>query len=1194
MSEKMTNIDINDIDISVVIPVYNVEEYLIECLDSIRNQTKDKLQVILIDDGSKDSSGELADEYCKEHSNFECHHIENQGLGHARNYALQFVKGKYITYMDSDDILPPDAYEKMFNAAERNNSDITSCNVVRFNTTRFSDSMLHLNAMNPLTEDVTHITRDFSLLYDTIACNKLIRVDFMKKHGFKFPENILYEDIPTTIPMHYLANNVSIVKSTAYYWRVRDGVTTSITQNISNLQNLYDRITVMTMNNKFFKEHNIGGELLKAKLIKDLESDLILFVNNCKVLPDEVVKEVFSCVNKYIDEYVDEDILSSLRLIYRQKYEHVMNNDIAGLRNFLEYQNNYHHSRIKEINGKFLLDCDDELFTVKKRNVTTDVIKTHPKKFINKFKANAQRATISAHVYLPRVNITTADQQKIKAYLFNDFTHKRVELPVEYYVNETLTAKKGVVFDDYSKKTSNYNYDGTGFRVIIEPSQLQLDADSLGTNHILVEYENRVKSGSVLLGNFSKGTREKLIDSAIVDGDNRIVFNRNEYGEILVNVFKLDAVVEEIVFQKSDLRVTVSKELDSIYLKGEDEDIKPSEVEGSTYTFQTSVLKPDYFYQLEYLDNAGNGQSLYSVSNKAVVKRTKKGVVFVSPTKDYHPIVMITPILGLVSAVAKSEEPNVIDVSTALYGSAAKMAKATGVVLGFDDDVTKKFFPLAKADAEPAEGKIKNTLSIDFSNKKLTKNMHECFTRLKMVIISQEGSPVVVPLYAKKAINVKNFYESLKVRFHNYQKNKAVFTVWQAWDEDEEALSKRKALIEKEYKEYRELPINKHRILFESMWGKKYSCNPQAIYEYIDKNYPEYECIWALNDERYPIKGHAKRVRRNSLKYFYYLATSKYLVNNVNFPDTYIKRKGQIEVQTMHGTPLKTFGLEIPGELDNEKERQEFINRNSRWNYLVVQGEFTAKKAFDCFGVNVKKLRTGYPRTDMLFEPSEKKIKKLKQQLGIPLKKKVVLYAPTWRVMNKFDMQLDIENFRQKLGDDYVLLVRIHHFSAAGYDVPADNKFVFNMRYYSSIEDLYMISDMLITDYSSALFDYAITKKPMIFYLYDIKEYSENLRGTYFDIEKEAPGPVAYDNDRLVDVIANVDKEMAHCKERIDSFYGKYVNYECGNSSEKVVKAMLKGRNLPWNKRLRKKAFEKREQAKQKKLKKKQDSAAKD
>lgn len=95
------------------------------------------------------------------------------------------------------------------------------------------------------------------------------------------------------------------------------------------------------------------------------------------------------------------------------------------------------------------------------------------------------------------------------------------------------------------------------------------------------------------------------------------------------------------------------------------------------------------------------------------------------------------------------------------------------------------------------------------------------------------------------------------------------------------------------------------------MWGTKFSCNPRYLYEYIDKNHPDYTCIWSLKDECIPITGNGVRVRRLSWKYLYYMARAKYFVNNVNFADSYEKRKGQIEVQTMHGTPLKTIGLDV-------------------------------------------------------------------------------------------------------------------------------------------------------------------------------------------------------------------------------------------------------------------------------------------
>ncbi len=1172
-----------EFDISVVVPVYNVEEYLIECLDSINNQIKDKLQVIIIDDGSPDRSGEMADEYCKTHPNFECHHIENGGLGHARNYALQFAKGKYIAYIDSDDIIPPEAYQEMYNAAERNGSDMAICNVVRFNKQGFFESRLHNYSLIPVLEECTHITRDPSLLYDPLACNKLIRIDFIKKHNIKFPEKIYYEDIPTTIPMHCLVNNVSVVKTTAYYWRARDGANTSISQNISNMQNVYDRITVISMNNKFFKEHNMAPELYKAKLVKDLEYDLIMYVNNCNLLPDDVAQEVIRCVNGYISEYIDDEILDSLRLIHRQKYQHVMNNDLEGLRNLLTKQGNYYSAPVAEKDGEFYMELADELFTIPKREANADIYHTVPRKYINKFAVNSKGAKISAHVYLPRVNVPTAEMQKIEAYLYNGLTAKAVPLPIEYYSNENLTKKRGFIYDAYSEKGADYNYDGTGFRINLDFEALELTEESLGRNQILIKYHNRVRNGGLILGYSSNGTKEKMEGATVLVGDKSVEFERNEYGEVVVNVNKLYTSVSDFQFDQSSLNLTLTSGVEEVLLQGQSGDtVKANRGDELNFSVDISQLSAEEKYSFKYIDRQGNLCDLYSASKKSIIKRTEYGIALISPVKNHKPDLCIAPTLALATSVENEEGSLIVNMDVIAYGDKAAFKGINKAVLCFEDTITGKLFKLGKAKAATKSGKVTASFNMDFSNSELTANLHDCLSFLKLKLIKKNKESIMLPLLTKKAVNQKLQGETLKVRFYNHAKNVAAFAAWQIWSDDENSDHKRKALINEKYAEYRKLPINKKRIVFESMWGKKYSCNPQAIYEYIEKNYPEYECIWALNDARHPIKGNAKRVRRNSLEYYYYLATAKYLVNNVNFPDAYVKRKGQIEVQTMHGTPLKTFGLEIPGELATEKARQDFIKRNARWNYLVVQGEFTATKAFDCFGVEVPIMRTGYPRTDMLYNASEKKIAKIKKTLNIPEGKKVVLYAPTWRIMNQFDMQLDVERFRRELGEEYVLLVRIHHFSAKGYTIPADNKVIFDVNDYSSIEDLYIISDMLITDYSSALFDYAITEKPMIFYLYDIEEYAENLRGTYFDIEKEAPGPLAYNNDQLLSTIVNVKEEMDNCLDRRKAFYAKYVNYECGDSSRKVVEKMLRFRNSPLNRVRRIKARKARATAKNK------------
>lgn len=362
------------------------------------------------------------------------------------------------------------------------------------------------------------------------------------------------------------------------------------------------------------------------------------------------------------------------------------------------------------------------------------------------------------------------------------------------------------------------------------------------------------------------------------------------------------------------------------------------------------------------------------------------------------------------------------------------------------------------------------------------------------------------------------------------------------------------------YREYRREPIRENLILFESLWGRSYSCNPAALYEYIIADHPEYDCVWSLNDVDTPVKGSAAKVERKSEEYFHYLATAKYIISNANLPASFIKRDGQIIVQTMHGTPFKTFGLDVSDELPTDKEKIRVVSRSMIWDYLVAQGEFTVNMAWRWFRYDNTVLRTGYPRTDALYHDAGNRgalAAGLREKMGLPDGKKVVLYAPTWRDLDRFDMMLDTEYLRREIGDEYILLVRPHYFVADKYSVPQNDDFVFDGGSVNKIEELFPITDILITDYSSVMFDFALTGKPMIFYAYDLEEYTKDTRGSYFDISEEAPGALAFTTGEVADAIKNADLHYESYGDRIDSFLRKYLTYEGPDSSAAIFDAVF-------------------------------------
>lgn len=157
-------------------------------------------------------------------------------------------------------------------------------------------------------------------------------------------------------------------------------------------------------------------------------------------------------------------------------------------------------------------------------------------------------------------------------------------------------------------------------------------------------------------------------------------------------------------------------------------------------------------------------------------------------------------------------------------------------------------------------------------------------------------------------------------------------------------------------------------------------------------------------------------------------------------------------------------------------------------------------------------------------------------------------------------MPLDLEKIKQELSDDYVLMIRLHHFALDSYTVPEDGRFIFDVGHYSNIEDLFAITDILITDYSSIMFDYALTGKPMVFHTYDLDDY-DDLRGSYFDIRTEAPGAITTNDDELLTAIRAISSGELLNKERVDRFKEKYLTFENDKSSEKIFNEVFAKEN---------------------------------
>ncbi len=376
------------------------------------------------------------------------------------------------------------------------------------------------------------------------------------------------------------------------------------------------------------------------------------------------------------------------------------------------------------------------------------------------------------------------------------------------------------------------------------------------------------------------------------------------------------------------------------------------------------------------------------------------------------------------------------------------------------------------------------------------------------------------------------------------------------------------------------LPVRRKIIVFNSNVGRNYTGNPRALYEAMraDDRYKEYKKIWFFNREY--IKGetykkYSKYIQSDSnsrivtyglLRYHYHMAVAGVWIFDGRQESYLVKRKKVTYLQCWHGTPLKKLALDMENlNMSEEKDitdyKNRFLKESAAWDMLISQNPFSTETFRRCFGFKGDMFEEGYPRNDMLRK-SKHEISALKETYSIPRDKKVILYAPTWRDDRsngdgsyKFVSELDFKAVYEKLNEEYIFIIKQHYLVRQ--KLECDKSFVKVFGADTDITELYLISDMLITDYSSVMFDYIILDKPMIFYMFDLESYRDTLRGFYFDILAEAPGPIVKNTEELIDAITEVAAKGTD-KLSMLSFKSKYAPHDDGQAAKRILDRLYK------------------------------------
>ena len=394
-------------------------------------------------------------------------------------------------------------------------------------------------------------------------------------------------------------------------------------------------------------------------------------------------------------------------------------------------------------------------------------------------------------------------------------------------------------------------------------------------------------------------------------------------------------------------------------------------------------------------------------------------------------------------------------------------------------------------------------------------------------------------------------------------------------------------------------------VIFASFEGRSYSDSPKALFEYMVKcgAFDGWTFIWGFRKNAADYEKQLKRVisrlceertgkrtggtgpklivvRYNSVEWRKYQARAKYWIYNFKINDEISPKDDQIFLQTWHGTPLKRLGFDLT-HFDSATNTEAGIKKRYekevlKFTYFLTACPYGTEKfisawRMDDFGRTDCIIEDGYPRNDLLINYTPAQADEIRRRIfgeyfpayeKLAGHKTVILYTPTYRP-NEYEVgtghvlkqSIDFDAMRERFGENSIILFRAHYFVADNFDFEKYRGFVYNVSDYDDISDLYLISDLMITDYSSTMFDFAILKRPMIFYMYDLEHYRDESNGFYFDPYEELPGPIVKTQDALFEAIEQAsDFEY---NEKYRRFNEKFNPNADGGCCRRIVKRIF-------------------------------------
>jgi CDP-glycerol glycerophosphotransferase len=1131
--------------LSVVVPAYNVRAYIGECLDSLLNSTLRALEVIVVDDGSTDGTHDIARQYAARDRRVKVFSQTNSGQGIARNVGVGHARGQFLTFIDADDTVPPQALALMVRTLEQTGSDFVVGSARRFVNDSFRKTgwahTVHLKDRFGVTIESFPLA-----MQDIIACNRVFRTEFWREQVGGFRGHIAYEDHVPMLTAYVRAQKFDVLSRTTYNWRIREDLT-STSQQKASLENLLDRIAVKEEAFAMLQAE-APESVYNTWVARVLEVDFPVFIQHALAAP-EMYRSILAATYRTFLGRATPEVLAEVRYYQKLRAWLVAQerwSDLEAAEAYFRDVGNLPPTEV--VDGQVLAEERDFLEGASAEIRELSELETRFDGAMERVRWVDGRLELTGWALIR--GLDTARPPHTTAWLERSDTGERVEVELTQLVLPSATIWA---------RNLNANYDGTGFRVLVDPRQLPVsDQDELRlTLHFEVEHLGVRREGAIhrrVLGGSSTNATARLSAS-----DERMVMVTPVLDRELgfgVTVRPARARLLEVTAGSGrTVRGTIAAEqaparvsatLGKTSARGE-----LTEAGAGRWSFELALPRPAA---------TGDGYRLDVGYADDTEEPLVWGLGEVDGTPAAPGLRWEPSRLGGTRIRSESGRIRVTDLQTSadelvLTVNAGSHTSETLSALRLRND--RLSVPPTRVEVDGDQATVAFPLTARVLGGRQLPLPPGGYR------IAAPGPDAVVGTVARHLSDQMPVWvreERLLIRAHlPTEGSDLVVSVVPPLRDEERSLLGQRAL-QAAYQASEPTPTDS--VLFGCYRGEFATDSQRALDEGLAVARPDLARYWGVESYAVEVPDGSVPVLMGSREWYDLLASSRYLCNNIDFDGFFRKQPHQSYLQTFHGYPFKSMGRGFWAGKGYSEERiaRELARRNAEYDAILVPSETAAgfyRSEYDFTG---RILVTGYPRSDFVVNADRDQVRRdVMARLGISPDKTTVLYAPTYRdtlttrtyAAKRFE-ELDLEQLTRALGDDVVILLRGHNNNQRESDRVNELPGVVDVTDYPEINHLTVAADAAILDYSSLRFEWALTGKPMVFFVPDIDDYFGK-RPPLFRFEDSAPGPRLSTTGQVAEALSDLDALLAGQKAEVEAFNATYNALHDGKATTRVI-----------------------------------------